>query len=44
MPTRVAKNAPIVTPAPNTGQNRSAHTEPGIACRAITGRKVAVMM
>ena len=41
---RVASRAPAITPSPSMGQNRSSQNEPGMASRAITGRKVAVMM
>ena len=40
----VASTAPAITPAPNSGQNRSSQREAGSAWRAITGRKVAVTM
>ncbi len=41
---RVASQAPSITPAPNSGQNKSSQCEPGKALRAITGKNVAVMM
>ena len=41
---RTVINAPTATLMPKRGQNRSSQTEPGSTCRAITGRKVAVMM
>ncbi len=42
---RVDRNAPSATPTPKIGQNRSGQIEPaGNTRRAITGRKVAVMM
>ena len=41
---RTVSSAPTATPMPKIGQNRSSQTEPGSACRAITGRKVAVTM
>ena len=41
---RVDSSAPITTPPPSTGQNKSIHGEPGRAMRAITGRNVAVTM
>jgi hypothetical protein len=35
----------MATPMPNSGQNKSGHTEPaGKAARAITGKNVAVTM
>jgi hypothetical protein len=41
---RDAISAPAITPRPKIGQNMSSQGEPGSDCRAITGRKVAVMM
>ncbi len=42
---RAPSSAPAISAAPNIGQNRSGHREcAGSAARAITGRKVAVMM
>ena len=41
---RAESSAPQTMPAPKIGQNRSISGEPGIAARAITGRKVAVTM
>jgi hypothetical protein len=37
-------SAPGMMASPNSGQKKSGQGEPGSACRAITGRKVAVMI
>jgi uncharacterized Ntn-hydrolase superfamily protein len=41
---RVANQAPVITPRPKSGRNKSSQGELGKAARAITGKKVAAIV